>query len=153
MRCSVCLSIVLLFVVVSFMGCASSPDDFSATYVSPVKYKSYDCEQIALEMEHISKRTVALHQSLKKKADNDAAQMTIGMVFFWPALFFLEGGDGPEAAEYANMKGEYEALRQCAVRQKCDVYILPKSPEEIIKEKAEEEKEQRRKSEYLNNEK
>ncbi len=149
MRISVFLSIIFLSAVVMFMGCASSPDEFSATYVSPVKYQTYDCEQITLEMEHISKRTVALHQSLKKQAEGDAAQMTIGMVLFWPALFFLEGGDGPEAVEYANMKGEYEALRQCAVRHKCGVATLPKSPDEIIQEKAEEEKEQRRKAEYL----
>jgi hypothetical protein len=42
-----------------------------------------------------------LYASLKKKADNDTAQMTVGMLLLWPTLFFLEGGDGPEASEYS----------------------------------------------------
>lgn len=147
MKSYVGLPIVILSVIGLFVGCASSPDKFSATYVSPLKYKTYDCEQITMEMEHISNRTVALHQSLKQKAENDAVQMTIGMVLFWPALFFLEGGDGPEAIEYSNLKGEYEALHDCAIKHKCDIAALPKSPDEIIKEKAEEEKELRRQAE------
>ena len=41
-------------------------------------------------------------------------------ILFWPALFFLEGGDGPEAAEYAQLKGQYEALRTLAVQRKIE---------------------------------
>ena len=93
-----------------------------------------------MEMDYVSKRTTKLYQSLDKKADNDAAQMGIGLVLFWPALLFLEGGDGPEAQEYSNLKGEFEALRTAAVQKKCGSENLPKSPEEIIKEKADEEK-------------
>jgi hypothetical protein len=61
-------------------------------------------------------------------------------------LFFLEGGDGPEAAEYAQLKGEYEALRTAAVEKKCAMETLPPSPEALVKgedgkkQKAEEEK-------------
>jgi hypothetical protein len=64
--------------------------------------------------------------------------MGVGLVLFWPALFFLEGGDGPEAAEYAQLKGEFEALRENSIQKKCG--IESKSPEEIMKEAAEEEK-------------
>lgn len=121
-------------------GCASSPDELSATYVSPYKYKSYDCDQIIMEMDYVSKKTTALYYSLDKKADNDSAQMGLGLVLFWPALFFLEGGDGPEAAEYSNLKGEFDALRATAVQKKCGSENLPESPEEIIRKKAEQEK-------------
>lgn len=96
-----------------------------------------------MEMEHVSQRTVTLYQSLKRTADNDAAQMGIGLVLFWPALFFLEGGDGPEAQEYSTLKGEFEALRTVSVQKGCKQQDMPKSPEEIIKEKASREKEQR----------
>jgi hypothetical protein len=61
--------------------------------------------------------------------------MGIGLVLFWPALLFLEGGDGPEATEYANLKGEYEALRENSVSKKCG--FTSRSPEEIIKEQSE----------------
>lgn len=57
--------------------------------------------------------------------------MGIGLAVFWPALLFLEGGDGPEATEYAQLKGEYEALRQNSVQKRCG--IVADSPEEIMK--------------------
>jgi hypothetical protein len=50
--------------------------------------------------------------------------MAVGLVLFWPALFFLEGGDGPEAAEYACLKGEVDALEQVAIQKKCDMTMF-----------------------------
>ena len=60
-----------------------------------------------------------LYTSLDDEADADEAQMAIGLILFWPALFFLEGGDGPEAAEYAQLKGESEALERAAIAKRC----------------------------------
>lgn len=88
-------------------------------------YKDYDCDQIAGELERVSRRANELHGSLKKTANNDNAQMAVGMVLFWPALFFLEGGDGPEAAEYGRLKGERDALEKVAIQKKCDASIVP----------------------------
>lgn len=45
--------------------------------------------------------------------------MAVGMILFWPTLFFLEGGDGPEAAEYSRLKGEKGALEKIAVQKEC----------------------------------
>lgn len=116
-------------------GCASNPDKISSSYVSPLKYKNHDCEQIAMEMDHVSRRTSELYYQLKGEADADAAQMGVGLVLFWPALFFLEGGDGPQAAEYSRLKGEHEALQSAAIDKKCAMEDLPPSPQEIIEEK------------------
>jgi hypothetical protein len=124
-------------------GCATNPNKISSSYVSPLKYKNYDCDQIAMEMDYVSQRTTELYNNLKKEASADAVQMGVGLVLFWPTLFLLEGGDGPEAAEYARLKGEYEALRKAAVEKKCDLSLLPPSPDELIKEKKEEAKEER----------
>lgn len=101
-------------------GCASKPDNLVAAHVSPLKYSQYSCEQVLQEMEYTSQRTIELYNSLNKKADTDSAQMAVGMLLFWPALFFLEGGDGPEASEYSRLKGEYEALRKISIQKKCE---------------------------------
>jgi hypothetical protein len=138
----------ILSMMIIQTGCATQPDKLNTTYVSPLKYKDYDCDQVVMEMDYVSKRTADLYQSLDKKADDDAAQMGIGLVLFWPALFFLEGGDGPEATEYSNLKGEYEALRTATVHKKCSLENMPKSPEEIIKEKAEQEKLQQKEESF-----
>ena len=128
-----------LIVAILLSGCATKPSEIGASYVSPYKYKDYDEEQIIMEMDHVGRRTNELYYSLKKEASGDTAQMAVGLLLFWPALFFLEGGDGPEAAEYARLKGEYEALRTVAVQRKISLDMLPPSPEEIVKGYAEEE--------------
>jgi hypothetical protein len=111
-------------------GCASNPDNIDASFVSPLRYASYDCNQIAQEMGYLEQRTNALYQNLRSKRTNDNWAMGLGMVLFWPALFALDGGDGPEATEYAQVKGEYEALRQNSVEKSCNINM--RSPDEIL---------------------
>lgn len=65
-----------------------------AAYVSPLKYKDYDCGQIAMEMDHIGYETTKLYTSLKKSVSDDAACWLSTVL----ACAMLEGGDDPEAA-------------------------------------------------------
>ena len=60
---------------------------------------------------------------LNELASGDEAQMAIGMILFWPALFALEGGDGVEAAEYSRIKGEINAMEQVAILKECEAVI------------------------------
>lgn len=112
---------VLAAIVATTTACATSPNKIQTTYVSPLQYGSYDCGQITREMDRVDRRANQLHANLKKEADADKAQMAVGAILFWPALFFLEGGDGPEAAEYAHLKGEREALQTASIEQRCGV--------------------------------
>jgi hypothetical protein len=100
-------------------GCASQPEKIQAAYVSPDQYQRHDCQQIAAEKGRVERRVNTLYSSLKKTADNDATQMGVGLVLLWPTLFFLEGGDGAEAAEYAQLKGQYEALEEVSIQKRC----------------------------------
>jgi hypothetical protein len=126
--------ILTVLTLLSLFSCATNPDKIAATYVSPLKYRNYDDEQIILEMDYVGQRTSELYQRLKRKASGDKWQTGAGLLLFWPALFLLEGGDGPEAAEYARLKGEYEALRQAAVQKKITMNSLPPSPEQIVED-------------------
>jgi len=100
-------------------GCATAPDKLQTTYVSPLQYKDYSCDQISLEQQGVTRRAGELRTSLDKSASNDNAQMAVGMILFWPALLFLEGGDGPEAAEYSRLKGERDALEKASIQKNC----------------------------------
>ena len=124
------LSLATLSAAVLVTGCASNPDSINATFVSPLKYANYDCNQIAQEMGYLEQRTNVLYQNLQRKRTNDNWAMGVGMVLFWPALFALDGGDGPEATEYAQVKGEYEALRQNSVEKSCNINM--QSPDDIL---------------------
>jgi hypothetical protein len=120
---------------IALTACASNPDKIQAAYVSPLKYQGYDCEQLGEEMGYIGQRTNKLYHSLKKKRKGDNWQMGVGLLLFWPTLFALEGGDGPEATEYAQLMGEFEAARTTAVQKNCN--IAAASPTEIMEGKAE----------------
>ena len=121
--------LVSVLLATALSGCASSPDKMASAYVSPIQYQDYDCKQVGAELTRVSRRAQELYGQLDKTASNDAAQMAVGMVLFWPALFFLEGGDGPEAAEYARLKGERDALKQVAIQKHCDPGIIPPAME------------------------
>lgn len=111
-------------------SCASNPDSIDAAYVSPLKYAVYDCEQIGLELGYVGQRTNTLYRSLRQKRKADNWQMGVGLLLFWPTLFALEGGDSSDATEYAQLKGEFQALRQNSVEKRCGLSL--QSPDEIL---------------------
>lgn len=117
---------VALISFLSASGCATPPDDITATYVSPYNYTGYSCSKVITRMNSILMQTTDLYKKLKKKSDLDEAQAAGAWFIFLPAALFLEGGDGSEAEEYSNMKGDYEALRIAAAQKKCNVKALPK---------------------------
>lgn len=54
--------------------------------------------------------------------------MGVGLVLFWPTLFFLEGGDGPQAQEYARLKGERDAIERVSIQKKCGIEFKDIAP-------------------------
>lgn len=117
-----------IFVCLALGACASSPNKIPSQYVSELQYQSYSCEQLGMEAGRVSARTGEKYRSAKKLADNDAAQMGVGLILFWPSLFFLEGGDGPEAAEYSRLKGEMDAIERAAISKSCSLKFQRWSP-------------------------
>jgi len=101
-------------------GCASSSKEITATYVSPLTYQNYDCQQIVSEQQRVAARATQLGGQVDQNATDDAVVTGVGAVLFWPALFFLNG-DGPQAQEYAHLKGENDALQQAAIAKKCSL--------------------------------
>ena len=55
---------------------------------------------------------------LDDNRETDNVTTTAGILLFWPALFFL-GGTKEQEAEYAQLKGEYNALEQFSIQKKC----------------------------------
>lgn len=111
--------------IVALSACASSPKKISATYVSPMKYQNYDCQQIGLEQANVESRTNVLYHSLKKRNTNDKVMMGVGLLVAWPALLFMKGNNGAQNVEYAQLKGDYEALRNASVARKCELSFYP----------------------------
>lgn len=100
-------------------GCAKSSKNIQAAYVSPLQYQDYSCKQIGMEISRVSRKVSEISGQQDKQASNDAVAMGVGLVIFWPALFFLIGDDKKE--EIARLKGEYDALEQAAIQKNCSI--------------------------------
>lgn len=105
--------------IVFMSGCSNSSKEIPALYVSPLQYSQYDCDQVRTEMARIGTRVSQMTGKLDKNAETDNVVTGVGVVLFWPALFFL-GGTKEEEAEYSRLKGEYQALEQVGVEKKCN---------------------------------
>ena len=122
-------------------ACASQPEEIGTAYVSPLHYKNFDCDQMGMEAERVSRRVLELRASLKSTADTDAVQMGIGLILLWPTLFFLEGGDKAEALEYSRLKGERGALEKASIQKKCGIAFKPLLPPKKKEEEPADEEE------------
>lgn len=108
-------------------GCAKKAEDISAAYVSPMRYSSYSCKQLENEMDRLSHRISEVADAQNKAHKRDVAATTVGMLVFWPALFFLASGD--KAEELSRLKGEYEAIMEAGNRKNCAFYTRLKEAE------------------------
>ena len=116
-------------------ACATAPSKISAAYVSPLKYQNYDCQQVGLEQANIEQRTNVLYHNLKGRNNSDKWMMGVGLVVAWPALLFLKGNNGAENTEYAQLKGDYEALRTASVQKKCELTFASDLGATVAKQK------------------
>ena len=108
-------------------GCAKKAEDVRAAYVSPMRYGSYSCEQLENEMDRLSHHISEVADAQNKAHKRDVAATTVGMLVFWPALFFLASGD--KAEELSRLKGEYEAIMEAGNRKNCTFYTRLKEAE------------------------
>lgn len=98
-------------------GCATRSENIEATYQSPMQYQSHDCDQIQMEMVRVSSKVREISGAQDSEATKDAVALGVGLVIFWPALFFMMGDD--KEADIGRLKGEYDALHQAAIMKKC----------------------------------
>lgn len=99
-------------------GCASKAADITPSYVSPMQYQSYTCPQLAAEASRVSAAAAAASGAQDSQATKDAVATTVGVVIFWPSLFFI-GGDKQTAAQLAELKGEMDAIQQTSIQKQC----------------------------------
>lgn len=75
-------------------GCASSAKNIAPAYVSPITYQQYDCVQLSGEAQRVTANAQRVAGVQDEKATNDAVATGVAVVLFWPAAFFVSGGDG-----------------------------------------------------------
>ena len=114
-------TIIPMLVAASMVSaCASKSSDIAPSYVSTMQYQNYTCSQIAAEAQNVSARASQVMAAQDKKAKGDSTKMAVGLILFWPTLFFVKG-DSESAAEVARLKGEMEALEKANVQKNCGI--------------------------------
>ncbi len=110
----------VLLLGMSVAACAHHTEDISPQYVSPMEYNSYTCKQIEEEMAAVSRKASEVGAVVDDQASTDSVQMGVGLILLWPTLFFLDGNT-PQAAEYARLKGEFDALEAASRKKGCAI--------------------------------
>jgi len=105
---------------VMLAGCAKEASQVGPTYVSPVTYESYTCQQLAEEAQRVSARAAEAAGVQDQKATNDKVAMGVGIVIFWPALLFTKGND-ENTADLARLKGSMDAIEQASIAKHCGI--------------------------------
>ena len=133
---------MLAILVMLLAGCANTSKDLAPSYVSPLLYKDYTCEQMSEEIDRINQEASKLATSIDKRAKDDKWQAAGGLLF-WP-VFFAVGDNDAQNAEYSRLRGEALTIQQVAVLKDCDELVaelqaMEAEAEEEIGKIAEEE--------------
>src|SRR5437762_1280624 len=78
-----------LSICVAQVGCASQPDSIEPSYISPVTYQSWSCDQLLDERIRLTKEVERVSGLQRENANADTAMMTVGVILLWPMLFGL----------------------------------------------------------------
>ena len=95
-------------------GCyptATSQGEITGSYISPKTYKGFACDDLVIEQESLSRREAQLSVAQESRHKNDQFKSWLGI----PTR-----GDGVEASELANVRGQQEAVQVAISQRKCD---------------------------------
>ena len=118
---------VAILAALTLVGCASKSTEIAPTYVSPIQYQSFNCNQLAEEAQRVATAAATATGVQDHQATSDAVAMGVGLVIFWPSLFFI-GGDKTNAAQLAQLKGQMDAIQQASIQKNCGIQFRPAPP-------------------------
>ncbi len=102
-----------LFVALSLSACMNmptQPSQITSSYTSGLRYEDHKCSQLAAETESLARRENQLVVAQEQRYKTSQMQ-----AFWWG----FGQGDGIEAAELANVRGEKEAVRTAMASKGC----------------------------------
>jgi hypothetical protein len=68
----------------------------------------------------VSARAAVASGAQDQNATNDTIVTTAAVILFWPAAFMIKG-NGANAQEVAQLKGDKDAIEQANVQKKCNI--------------------------------
>ena len=112
---------VVIAIAILFSGCVNMPTppgQITGSYTSGLIYENYDCSQLAIELNALARRENQLVVAQEQRIKSSHVQA------FWLSSETGVGygkGDGIEASELANVRGEKEAVRRAREIKHCEI--------------------------------
>jgi hypothetical protein len=110
----------LFALTLALAGCATRSQEIVSAYVSPIQYQSYSCAQLREEAARVSSRAALASGMQDQNATSDAVATGVALVVFWPAAFLVHG-NGANAQEVAQLKGDMDAIEQANIQKRCGI--------------------------------
>lgn len=107
------LAILAVVTIIPLTGCMNMPTNpaqITGAYVSGIKYENFDCTRLSTELGSLSRRENQLVSAQQQRIKTSETQA------FW---YGYGQGDGIEASELANVRGEREAVRSALDAKAC----------------------------------
>jgi len=105
------LMLVSNTLLVSCFNMPTPPSQITGSYTSSLKYEKHDCSRLGIEINSLARRENQLIVAQEQRVSSSQNQA------FWLGF---GNGDGIEASELANVRGEKEAVRKAMEIKKCE---------------------------------
>ena len=105
-------AITLLISLAGCMNMPTPPSQITGSYTSGLKYDDFECKKLIPEEDSLARRENQLVIAQEQRIKTSQTQA------FW---YGVGQGDGIEASELANVRGEKEAVRKAMVAKGCQV--------------------------------
>jgi hypothetical protein len=105
--------IVSFVAATALVGCMNMPtptSQITGSYTSGLRYEDYPCPRLAVELDSLARRENQLVLAQEQRIKTSQTQA------FW---YGVGQGDGIEASELANVRGEKEAIRKAMDAKTC----------------------------------
>lgn len=107
----VALSILSLIFLVGCLNMPTPSSQITGSYTSGLKYENFDCSRLSSEVDSLARRENQLVIAQEQRVKTSKVQ-----AFWWG----FGQGDGIEASELANVRGEKEAARHAMDVKSCN---------------------------------
>ncbi|MCB1529612.1 MAG: hypothetical protein H6853_03210 [Rhodospirillales bacterium] len=105
---------VFIFLTILFLNACvnmpTQPSQITGSYTSGLKYEQFNCEKLGVEIDSLARRENQLVVAQEQRYKSSQMQA------FWRGF---GQGDGVEASELANVRGEKEAVRKAMESKGC----------------------------------
>ena len=102
--------LVVMFGLLGCMNMPTHPSQISSSYTSGLKYDQHSCQKLVSEVNSLARRENQLVAAQEQRIKTSEMQAF---------LYGYGQGDGIEASELANVRGEKEAVRKAMAAKQC----------------------------------